>query len=54
MEFATMRNQVVGEGVLRMSDFVEVQSYCEGLLGVPRVALADGAIRGHEANLFVQ
>ena len=53
MEFAPMRQQVVGEGVLRMRDAVEFQRQAEGSLGVTRVTLAHGAFRRHEADLFV-
>ena len=54
MEFAAMRHQIVREGVLWMSNAIEIEHHTEGLLGITRITLAHGAIGRHQTDLFVQ
>src|SRR5581483_5013540 len=54
MAFAAMPQQVDVEGILRMSDFAEVERNGAGPFDVARVAFADRAPRCHRAYIPMQ
>jgi len=54
MQLASMRYQIVSESIFRMCDTFELEVDAKILFRIARITFADGAIRRHDAYLFVQ